>query len=81
MRGRQSSPLELRVLPLQPGARPAADVARADPLRDDPFEAKTAGVAKDGGAVAGERLAELDAVAHGLVAAREQPRQPLPVIL
>src|SRR4051794_39934532 len=67
----------MRVLRLQPRPCPAADVARADPLRDDAFKAHAAGVPKDGRAVAGERLAELDAVAHGLVAAREQPRQAL----
>jgi hypothetical protein len=39
---------------------------------------QTAGVTKDGAAVAGDRLAELDALPHRLVAPREQPRQALP---
>jgi hypothetical protein len=39
-------------------------VARADPLRDDAFEAQAAGVPEDGSAIAGERVAELDAVAQ-----------------
>src|SRR4051794_28906332 len=73
-----STPLEIRVLRLQPGACPAAQITRADALRDDAFQAHPAGVAKDGGAVAGERLTELDAVAHGLVAAREQARESEP---
>jgi hypothetical protein len=34
----------MRVLRLQPGARPATDVPRADPLRNDAFEPQTAGV-------------------------------------
>jgi len=55
----------------------AADIPGADPLRDNAFKAQTAGVAIDGGPVAGDRLAELDALPHRLVAAREQPRQAL----
>src|SRR4051812_46765486 len=35
---------------------------------------------KDGGAISRDRLAELDAVPHGLIAAREQPGQPLPAL-
>jgi hypothetical protein len=38
-------------------------------------------VAEDGSAVAGERLAELDVVAQGLVAAREQLAKPLSALL
>jgi hypothetical protein len=37
-------PVELGVLRLQPGARPATDVPRADPIRNDAFEPQTAGV-------------------------------------
>jgi hypothetical protein len=55
-------------------------VAPADPLRDDAFEAQAAGVPEDGSAIAGERVAELDAVAqrpfHGsgnTMAARSGP--------
>jgi len=33
----RSSPLEIRVLRLQPSPRPAAHVARADAFRDDAF--------------------------------------------
>ena len=61
-----SPPLEIRVLRLKPCPRSAAHVARADPLRDNAFEAHSP-MPKDGGPVAGDRLAELDAVAHGLL--------------
>src|SRR3954451_3004192 len=47
----------------QPCARAAAEVTRADPLRD----AHAAGVPKDGRPVPGERLAELDAILHRLI--------------
>src|SRR4051812_36343731 len=57
-----SPPLEVPVLRLQPCARSVADVARADPLGDNAFEAHAADVAKDGSAVAGDRLAQMDAV-------------------
>src|SRR3954453_6308262 len=46
---------------LQPCPCPAAHVPRAYPLRNDAFEPQPAGMAEHGGAVAGERLAELDA--------------------
>src|SRR5262245_24226511 len=41
----------IRVLQLQPIARPAASVARAFALRDDPLEAKPAGMLEHAGAV------------------------------
>jgi hypothetical protein len=80
MRARQSPPLEARGSSLQPGARPTTHVSRADPLRDDPSP-QPAGIAEDGAAVAGERVAELDAVAHRLVAPREQLTKALPALL
>ena len=40
-----------------------------DALPDDAFETQTAGMFEDGGAVSGDCLAELDAIADRLVAA------------
>src|SRR3954465_15740090 len=73
-----SSPLKIRVLSLQTGPRPAADVARADPLRHDAFEPQTAAAPEGGGAVAGERLAELDPVAHRLSSCESWRRAMFP---
>ena len=56
----------MRVLRLQPCPRPAADLARADALRDNHFEIHQARMTKDDGSITGDRLAELDAVAHRL---------------
>jgi hypothetical protein len=55
---------KFRVLRLQPCPGPTAHIAGADALRDYAFESQTAGMAEDGGPVAGDRLAQLDAVAH-----------------
>ena len=62
-------PLEIRVLRLQPRPCPATHVAGADALRDDAFKVHPARMTKDGSAVSGDRLAQLDAVAHRFVAA------------
>ena len=61
---RKSAALKIRVLRLQPGPRPATHVPRADALRHDALEAHGATVPKDGGTFSGDRLAELDAIAH-----------------
>ena len=62
-----SPPLKPRVLRLQPCPRSAAHAARADALRHDAFEVHPARMTKNGGPISGDRLAELDALAHGLV--------------
>jgi hypothetical protein len=43
--------VKIRVLCFHPSTRPAADVARADALRDDAFKVHPASMTKDGGPV------------------------------
>ena len=57
-----SPPLKGRVFRLQPRARPAADVTRPDPLRDNAFAVHLAGVPEDAATIPSDRLAELDAL-------------------
>ena len=66
---RKSASLEIRVLGLEPCPCPAAHISRANSLRDDALEAHPARMTKDGGAVAGDRLAQLDVHSHGLAVA------------
>jgi len=68
-RDRLSAPLEIRVLRLNPCPCSTTHVSGADALRDDAFEVHPARVSEDRRAVAGDRLTELNAVAHRLVLA------------
>src|SRR3954464_14936076 len=63
---RALSPLEIRALRLQPCPRSAAHIPRPPALRDNTFQAHAARLPEDGDPVSGDRLNELDAVAHRL---------------